>query len=1145
MNSAVKTKICIILLITIFIIASSNVVIAVGEEEKGKHRIEVYEFIGLSEKHPDFAKLNGGLGQLYPEAEITITTWPRSITITIEGKGIKTGATPIDAGGTIGNERPVASLLRGLAQIGPEEIGEIPAEYFSKHQPSAEESEPTTTSQIAGKRARELERAKQLLEEREAEERARELERARQLLPPAPAKSPIIQVKEDWAWDSKVYYDTRTEMWYEADVWGDDPIEDPHDIKPLNFLKGKDYEEGVEALARRFKYLYIEGEEYRMDTPKLKTAFRQKALEWDWHKQLMAAEKQRDLAKLEASPLPAAKKTEIKEQVEDMYEFKKEPISKTERMRKFEEMLAAAAPPITFKDVKYTCYVDEGKYLSPDKTKELRLDEEGKPIETVSVKLPPTPVIPPTPPKAPPFTVSKKSIGEITQEGTGLKWQKYEITIEGQTLSVPLTTDLKKYIRDHPDKVKLVGNELKIEGAYNKKDVIFTIENDKAVKKKYYHKTFGECKHDITATSFSLSTPLGAKPPSIAEKNVWTVEGYGLKIQIEARSEKEAREKLAGKIKKQTGAEIDPEELKATLVSAAEAPPPEEVWKAGTTIIADEKRHYVQKGKEIKFVKDEPTAKKEANIRNIEAEIEKQKLHKVGVDSETDTPVIFDPERKVYYTTGWESTRGIMVKTPLGKEGFVELRKLGVTKDVPITHTVNKETGKLETTAIYGCSIDPDTLDRFLKQVGKEDKVVKTALGAKVEDPTGFIKAKFSTNMEKNTRFFTTYFPGTKIPKELIEKDITDPTKPKFRSAITNELFYADKDNNVISRKEYDRLLKKAEEEKKPEEKPTMFASPKSETTYDLEGKPYTYSRYDPTYGVKEGKPPKFVDEYVHYKNGKFKEYNCIIYKDPADLRIKVRIPVRKGKVPKETKDFLKKLGYSDKEIAHWEERAVGAWHRARSRRFFQTFEYLLTEYRGLRYFSSLLGEKKLRQWREGIDKIFSLDNLGIDHWTSAICKHKYDLNKPGVAYTETPAGMLKIQATVNGEKSFPIKVTGRPTEYFYKFTFYVKAMDEDLKFNVYLYEEGQEPYNLFGSDIMLKPGQEYKATGDLVIRSYSTHNYTQICLKGNVDKCNQIAISDYSRDNWVSSDSPEMGHPGGVGADPYETSQKQQPRTF
>jgi len=87
-------------------------------------------------------------------------------------------------------------------------------------------------------------------------------------------------------------------------------------------------------------------------------------------------------------------------------------------------------------------------------------------------------------------------------------------------------------------------------------------------------------------------------------------------------------------------------------------------------------------------------------------------------------------------------------------------------------------------------------------------------------------------------------------------------------------------------------------------------------------------------------------------------------------------------------------------------------------------------------------------------------------------------------------------------------------TEYLYKFTFHVKAADEDVKFNVKL--KGDRTIELFPEDKELDgeedtgDGEGYYATGDSAIVDYSSYDYNEICIEikeGNIpdDICNKI----------------------------------------
>jgi hypothetical protein len=96
------------------------------------------------------------------------------------------------------------------------------------------------------------------------------------------AKKSKSIVVSTWGRDARIYYDYDTNMWYENDVWPnrDDPIID-NKVVALSFLEGKNYEEGIEALANSGReYLVIDWKKYYLSNLQQRKEFEEKALSY-------------------------------------------------------------------------------------------------------------------------------------------------------------------------------------------------------------------------------------------------------------------------------------------------------------------------------------------------------------------------------------------------------------------------------------------------------------------------------------------------------------------------------------------------------------------------------------------------------------------------------------------------------------------------------------------------------------------------------------------------------------------------------------------------------------------------------------------------------------------------------------------------
>ena len=183
-------------------------------------------------------------------------------------------------------------------------------------------------------------------------------------------------------------------------------------------------------------------------------------------------------------------------------------------------------------------------------------------------------------------------------------------------------------------------------------------------------------------------------------------------------------------------------------------------------------------------------------------------------------------------------------------------------------------------------------------------------------------------------------------------------------------------------------------------------------------------------------------------------------------------------------------------------ERANTKQNQFESKKFFKDFDFALTEFRGLGYYSTWFwGEEELSEWRESVDKTFAQLYLGVEYWTSAVCSSKIERDQTGVAYVDTASGLAGVAAHVEATRSNPI-TSYNTTEYLYKITFYAKNGDweqdpravEELKFNVYLY--GDRTAKLLRQDKKLKKGEVYGLLKSNAYVQYSEFYYDKVCIK-------------------------------------------------
>jgi len=161
-------------------------------------------------------------------------------------------------------------------------------------------------------------------------------------------------------------------------------------------------------------------------------------------------------------------------------------------------------------------------------------------------------------------------------------------------------------------------------------------------------------------------------------------------------------------------------------------------------------------------------------------------------------------------------------------------------------------------------------------------------------------------------------------------------------------------------------------------------------------------------------------------------------------------------------------------------------------------------------------------------------------------------------SFVELPSGMVRPTATIQAEKSSKITMQDPPV-YLYKITAYVKALYEDVKFNVRLQGDGTK-YILIDENTGERKdwtlerdeedgdGESKSFKGDIAIVKYSKNNYNKVCIvfskEGDMDTdkvCSSIPQSDYSQANYINSGGDDGqgagGTSGGGASDPVISS--------
>ncbi|MFC1704988.1 hypothetical protein ACFLZ6_01520, partial [Nanoarchaeota archaeon] len=165
------------------------------------------------------------------------------------------------------------------------------------------------------------------------------------------------------------------------------------------------------------------------------------------------------------------------------------------------------------------------------------------------------------------------------------------------------------------------------------------------------------------------------------------------------------------------------------------------------------------------------------------------------------------------------------------------------------------------------------------------------------------------------------------------------------------------------------------------------------------------------------------------------------------------------------------------------------------------------------RFFSLFMEEDDLQEWRQGVDDAMCSTFVlgGTDCWTSTICGTWVDNRVGGgMAYVETPSGMLTIAAHIEGERSTIRSPEGR--EYLYKITYVIndpghKPVKEEkvegqsdkegekiltgMAFNVEF--RGERDISLYSKDVPVEGSSA--RIGNSAVLQYSTYNYKQVCI--------------------------------------------------
>lgn len=176
-------------------------------------------------------------------------------------------------------------------------------------------------------------------------------------------------------------------------------------------------------------------------------------------------------------------------------------------------------------------------------------------------------------------------------------------------------------------------------------------------------------------------------------------------------------------------------------------------------------------------------------------------------------------------------------------------------------------------------------------------------------------------------------------------------------------------------------------------------------------------------------------------------------------------------------------------------------------RRFFGDMERSFTQFRGLGGYSSLfIDSGTLQAWREGVDEVFAKMYLGTEYWSSKICSSKIETASDGLAYVNTPDGLIGVAAHIEGEKINEMNPMNKTPRYIYKISYFVqnhkssivsegfRSKDEKMKFNVEVRGPSGKK-QIYDQDIELATGAVKKISKDQMIVKESPYTYDKVCI--------------------------------------------------
>jgi len=141
-----------------------------------------------------------------------------------------------------------------------------------------------------------------------------------------------------------------------------------------------------------------------------------------------------------------------------------------------------------------------------------------------------------------------------------------------------------------------------------------------------------------------------------------------------------------------------------------------------------------------------------------------------------------------------------------------------------------------------------------------------------------------------------------------------------------------------------------------------------------------------------------------------------------------------------------------------------------------------------------LCDDETLDAWRESVDEVFASAYLGTDYIASDICAVQYDKAVEGVAYVDTPNGLIQPAAHVEGRVSSRVEHPNGTVEFLYQITAHVKTYEDSAVFNIVL--SGPDGHRVVLEDsIALKEGKSFTAAGTSSLVVYDARKYTTLCI--------------------------------------------------